>query len=215
MYDCCSCSFFLLVPFHPRMTDSSTQPRTPGGSVLSAIPWLANTQFTKVRLRELFNEFDKDNNNVIDMSELQEFAYSLWEVWSNETCQKIFDKLDTDKSGGLDIYEFSAWFLTPGAVDEVSKDDDFLTKFALGPELFLRRAKRKASEATKLLSSHPMFERVLIRSSSGIRGYKLSQLRCLNWLDSLAFRWRHRPITLGEQHAFDKGSGHPAIQRIR
>lgn len=101
------------------------------------------------------------------MSELQDFAYSLGEVWSNETCQKIFDKLDTDKSGGLDIDEFSAWFLTPGAVDEVSKDDDFFTKFTLGPELFLKRAKRKASEATKLLRAHPVLERVLIRSPSG------------------------------------------------
>jgi hypothetical protein len=143
------------------MNDSSQLPRTPGGSVLNAIPWLPNTQFTKVRLRELFNEFDKDNNNVIDMSELQDFAYSLGEVWSNETCQKIFDKLDTDKSGGLDIDEFSAWFLTPGAVDEVSKDDDFFTKFSLGPELFLRRAKRKASDATKILRSHSIFERIL------------------------------------------------------
>jgi hypothetical protein len=148
----------------------SSQPRTPGGSVLSAIPWLPNTQFTKIRLRELFNEFDKDNNNVIDMSELQDFAYSLGEVWSNETCQKIFDKLDTDKSGGLDIDEFSAWFLTPGAVDEVSKDDDFFTKFALGPELFLRRAQRKASEATKLLGSHSVLEGVLIRSPSSEGG---------------------------------------------
>jgi hypothetical protein len=134
---------------------------------MNAIPWLPNTQFTKLRLRELFNEFDKDNNNIIDMNELQDFAYSLGEVWSNETCQSIFDKLDTDKSGGLDIDEFSAWFLTPGAVQEVSQNDDFFTKFALGPELFLRRAKRKASEATKLLSSHPVLERVMTRSPSG------------------------------------------------
>jgi serine O-acetyltransferase len=45
----------------------------------------------------------------------QEFALSLGETWSDDTCREVISKLDTDKSGGIDMDEFSAWFLTSAA----------------------------------------------------------------------------------------------------
>jgi hypothetical protein len=110
------------------------------------IPGLPSNERTKEQIADVFKEFDKDKNNIIDPKELQDFAYSLGETWSEETCKKVFEKLDADKSGGLSLDEFSAWFLTPGAVSEVSQDDVF-TKMTLGPQLFARHAQRKASEA--------------------------------------------------------------------
>jgi hypothetical protein len=117
-------------------------------SGLKQIPGLPNNQLTKEQIKDLFKEFDKDRNNILDPQELQDFAYSLGETWSEETCKKILDKLDTDKSGGLDIDEFSAWFLTPGAVSEIAQNDDMFTKLTLGPQLFARHAQRKAKDAS-------------------------------------------------------------------
>lgn len=116
-------------------------------SGLKQIPGLPSNQRTKEQIQDLFKEFDKDRNNILDIHELQDFAFSLGETWSDETCKKVFEKLDTDKSGGLNVEEFSAWFLTPGAVSEVAQNDDVFTKLTLGPQLFARHAQRKAKEA--------------------------------------------------------------------
>ncbi len=120
-------------------------------SGLKQFPGMPSNERTKEQIANIFQEFDKDQNSIINPKELQDFAFSLGETWSEETCKKVLEKLDTDKSGGLSIEEFSNWFLTPGAISEVSQDDVF-TKLTLVPQLFARQAQRKASEAVDALS---------------------------------------------------------------
>jgi serine O-acetyltransferase len=45
-------------------------------------------------------------------TDTQDFALFLGETWSDDTCREVISKLDADKSGGIDIDQFSAWFLT-------------------------------------------------------------------------------------------------------
>ena len=113
---------------------------------LKNVPGLPASQMTKDQIKDAFKEFDKDKNGILDVKELQDFAFSLGETWSDDTCKKVMEQLDTDKSGGLDIEEFSAWFLTPGNAAQISAGDDMFTKMALGPQLFARHAQRKATE---------------------------------------------------------------------
>ena len=131
------------------------------------IPGLPSNERTKEQIADIFKEFDKDKNNVIDPKELQDFAFSLGEIWSEDTCKKVFEKLDTDKSGGLTLDEFSTWFLTPGSVSEVSQDD-VITKMTLGPQLFARHAQRKANEAATTQQLHGVLRRQVEEASRRI-----------------------------------------------
>jgi Ca2+-binding EF-hand superfamily protein len=119
---------------------------------ISGIP----AERSKEWIADMFKEFDKDNNGVIDEKELQGFAFSLGETWSEETCKKVFEKLDKDKSGGVTLEEFSDWFLTPGAVGEVAESDDLFTKIALGPTLFARHAQRRAGNVVNSGTGNPV-----------------------------------------------------------
>jgi Ca2+-binding EF-hand superfamily protein len=151
---------------------------TEGG--LRQIPGIPANERNKEWIAKVFKEFDKDKNNVIDEKELQDFAFSLGETWSEETCKKVFEKLDTDKSGGLSLDEFAAWFLTPGAISEVCQGDDMLTKIALGPKLFARHAQRKANEALSVGTSTLLAEQLRRQVEEASRRISIDNVKAVH-----------------------------------
>jgi Ca2+-binding EF-hand superfamily protein len=68
------------------------------GIATNEIPGIATNERNKEWVADVFKEFDKDMNGTIDEKELQDFVFSLGETWSEETCKKVVEKLDTDEA---------------------------------------------------------------------------------------------------------------------
>merc|ERR1712187_303050 len=63
------------------------------------------------RLKEAFRKVDKDGNGKIARTELECFFRA--QGWSEEDVTFMFNILDTNKDGVLDIDEFAEWLMRP------------------------------------------------------------------------------------------------------
>lgn len=70
-------------------------------------PSLANSdELSETRLLELFAMFDKDGGGSIDVDELTEALDRLGLKEAQEEVVKLLDKIDTDRSGVIELAEF-------------------------------------------------------------------------------------------------------------
>ena len=62
------------------------------------------------QLRSQFDEFDKDGNGKIDLSEFRELLTTLGEQMEPAAAEALFDGVDSDETGLVDFEEFSKWW---------------------------------------------------------------------------------------------------------
>ena len=61
-------------------------------------------------LRETFDHFDRDNNNMIDRTEFAELLEALGADMSEEETQVGFDVIDSNHNGKIEYREFRVWW---------------------------------------------------------------------------------------------------------
>jgi hypothetical protein len=112
------------------------------------------TKLTEEKIKLAFRDFSGDKPTQLNSVNLQDFAFSLGETWSEETCKYVFKKLDTNESGDLDIDTFAQWLSTPGTAEECRhlNEDNIFAKIMLSPQLLLRNTHRRATEIIEKVS---------------------------------------------------------------
>jgi len=58
------------------------------------------------RIKEIFNQFDRNNNNTIEKKELMSLSIALNNELSPAELQDFFSNIDTDKSNTITWKEF-------------------------------------------------------------------------------------------------------------
>ena len=58
------------------------------------------------RIKEIFNQFDRNNNNTIEKKELMSLSIALNNELSPAELQDFFSNIDTDKSNTITWEEF-------------------------------------------------------------------------------------------------------------
>jgi len=58
------------------------------------------------RIKEIFNQFDRNNNNTIEKKELMSLSIALNNELSPAELQDFFSSIDTDKSNTITWEEF-------------------------------------------------------------------------------------------------------------
>ena len=64
-------------------------------------------------LRAMFDSFDTDHSNSLDLDELRDMLCSLGEVLDDQAFSDLVNVLDADRDGVVDFAEFTSWFLNP------------------------------------------------------------------------------------------------------
>ena len=113
-----------------------------------------NTKLTEDKIKLAFRDFSGDKATHINTVNLQDFAFSLGETWSEETCKGIINKLKKTENDELDIDTLAKWLTTPGFVEECRHptEDNIFAKIMLSPQLLLRNTQRKASAIIEKVS---------------------------------------------------------------
>ena len=113
-----------------------------------------NKKLTEEDIKLAFRSFSGDKSTHLNAANLQDFAFSLGETWSEETCRDVIEKLDKNERGELDIATFAKWWTQPGIVEEcrVQNEDNIFAKIMLSPQLLLRNTQRKANEIIEKVS---------------------------------------------------------------
>jgi Ca2+-binding EF-hand superfamily protein len=64
------------------------------------------------RIKQIFNQFDKNKNNTIEKKELQTLAIALNDPLSPAELQDFFKKIDKDNSTSITWEEFIEYWTT-------------------------------------------------------------------------------------------------------
>jgi calmodulin len=65
-----------------------------------------------IEIREAFNRFDKDGNDLIDLIEFRELLDTIEANMERAEAEAVFDAIDKDEDGLVDFEEFSRWWAT-------------------------------------------------------------------------------------------------------
>jgi len=105
------------------------------------------------RAKKVFDFFDEDKDNSININELQALIFKLGEILTQEQVQVILQTLDTDGNGVLSFEEFYAWWISEDRdhQNETGERMRFL-KMKLTSQTYFKSIK-KQSKALKNISS--------------------------------------------------------------
>jgi len=67
----------------------------------------------RAQMRQQFSQLDRDGNGTLSFSELRQlFSQITPHRWSDASLHRLYDSVDTDKSGAVDLDEFIDWIMT-------------------------------------------------------------------------------------------------------
>ena len=64
------------------------------------------------KIKQIFNQFDRDNNNTIDKKELSSLTIALNDPLSNAELQDFFKIIDKDNSSTITWEEFIKYWIS-------------------------------------------------------------------------------------------------------
>ena len=120
---------------------------------------VAEEKVVEEKIKNAFREFmgslgrSRLSLDVHNVTQLQDFAFSLGYTWTDETCKSVIEKLDTKNDGSIEIEAFARFVSSGGAQQASQCQRDVLTQAMLGTALFFRAAQRKTSEIIQNISS--------------------------------------------------------------
>jgi hypothetical protein len=126
-------------------------------------PTKLQNRFSEEKIKHAFQEFSGGSHNanrdhstsldVTSITQLQDFAFALGDIWDEETCLSIIAILDVNKSGSIEIDSFARWMATDAANHLQSREHNVFIKASWGVQLLLRAAHRRASLIVQRISN--------------------------------------------------------------
>eukprot|EP00007_Cunea_sp_BSH-02190019_P008298 CAMPEP_0174238172 /NCGR_PEP_ID=MMETSP0417-20130205/10387_1 /TAXON_ID=242541 /ORGANISM="Mayorella sp, Strain BSH-02190019" /LENGTH=742 /DNA_ID=CAMNT_0015316989 /DNA_START=1 /DNA_END=2229 /DNA_ORIENTATION=- len=109
---------------------------------------------SRARVRKIFDMFDTDRNETLDIQEFQELAFAVGETLTNEQTKEVVNKLDENGDGVISFDEFYHWWTNAEEGTAQKDSTDAVLKLRLQSSVLMRSVtnilKRAEEDALKM-----------------------------------------------------------------